>query len=77
MITRKRHPWLPLLILAPLTVGPVVAVATPFDPRELPPCVTEDQDFPPCYWDAATRSNGQGQSFWIDRQRKIHYIDGR
>jgi len=27
----------------------------------LPPCPTEDSNF--CYWDAATRGNGQGHSF--------------
>jgi hypothetical protein len=30
----------------------------------LSPCATEDQDTP-CYWNAATRSNGQGSSFIV------------
>lgn len=31
----------------------------------LPPCPTEDSDN--CFWDAATRSNGRGLSFTIER----------
>lgn len=31
--------------------------------HSLPACATEDSDN--CYWDAATRSNGQGHSFFV------------
>jgi len=39
---------------------------------EYVPCVEED-DPTPCYWDAKTRGNGQGQSF-INTGREIVYI---
>lgn len=39
----------------------------------LPPCESEDSAGP-CYWDAATRGNGIGRSFWIDGAGVVHAV---
>lgn len=41
---------------------------------KLPPCATEDSTGP-CYWDARSRGNGQGQSFWIDAKGRYHFVE--
>lgn len=42
------------------------------DPRDLPPCATEDSVS--CFWDAANRGNGIGQSFWTDANGTVHTL---
>ena len=37
-------------------------------------CVTEDAAGP-CLWDAATRGNGAGRSFWVDVRGDVHYLE--
>lgn len=59
-----------LLTLAALAVTPH-ADAAPL--KRLPACAFEDSKGP-CYWDAATRGNGKGRSFWVDAHNRIHYI---
>lgn len=44
-------------------------------PVTYPPCVTEDQTSPACYWDADTRSNGQGHSFLVHEDGTVEYTD--
>ncbi len=39
------------------------------------PCLTEDSKGP-CFWDAGTRGNGKGRSFWVDINGGVHYLDG-
>jgi hypothetical protein len=36
------------------------------------PCAQEDSAGP-CYWDAKTRGNGVGVSFWVDARQRVHY----
>lgn len=36
-------------------------------------CVEEDSNGP-CYWDATTRSNGQGDSFTVDGSNVVTYV---
>lgn len=56
----------------PLTVW---FAASPFAPvNALPACATEDQ-VTDCYWDASTRSNGEGRSFEV-RDGVVYYSDG-
>lgn len=43
------------------------------DPRDLPRCQTEDS-IGPCYWDAKTQGNGNGTSFWVDKDGNVHYL---
>lgn len=45
-------------------------------PTRLTPCVNEDGSGGrlPCYWDAKTRGNGTGRSYWIDRAGNVHYL---
>jgi hypothetical protein len=40
------------------------------------PCANEDGPGP-CYWDATTRGNGYGLSYWIDERGNYLYDDGR
>lgn len=47
----------PLVGAALFAVAMILAANT----LELPPCETEDSSW--CYWDAATRGNGEGRSF--------------
>lgn len=49
------------------------APASTTDPRKLPACATEDSNGP-CYWDAATRGNHLGHSFWVDAANHVHYL---
>ena len=39
--------------------------------QNMRPCVTEDAPGP-CFWDAATRGNRKGVSFWIDKRQGYH-----
>lgn len=43
------------------------------DPRKLPACATEDSNGP-CYWNAETRGNHLGRSFWVDSSNRVHYL---
>ncbi|MFF8629718.1 hypothetical protein [Streptomyces werraensis] len=36
------------------------------------PC--EDESSRDCYWDAATRGNGQGRSFIVDENGHVTYL---
>lgn len=42
--------------------------------RTYPQCVTEDQETGPCYWNAHTRGNGQGHSFYVDQHGTRHFV---
>lgn len=44
------------------------------DYRSYPPCVTEDQETGPCYWNGQTRGNGHGRSFYVDQYGVVHYV---
>ena len=65
--------WAVLEILAGPDVGggdgmrtfTVPTSAASGDAFTVGPCARED-DTGPCYWDGATRGNGDGRSFWID-----------
>lgn len=48
---------------------------TPVVVRRMVPCAFEDGSGSalPCYWDASTRGNRTGRSFWFDSTRTIHY----
>lgn len=49
--------------------------ATPsWVPAGVPACATEDAAGP-CYWDATSRGNGDGESFWIDADGTWHPAD--
>lgn len=53
-----------LRYLAGLAVGiAIMSGPAAQAPQTLPPCAAEDSVG--CYWDAATRGNGQGESFWV------------
>lgn len=58
-------------LLAALVIGmiprPIDAIAT------LPACPTEDAAGP-CIWDAQSRGNGQGTSFWVDADQVVHTL---
>lgn len=60
----------PAPIIGTPTATIITPTATPFDPTTLAPCASDDGEGAgstlPCYWDAATRGNGQGDSFMID-----------
>lgn len=74
----------PLLIPAAVLAAGVVHLASPGvapasdSPRNatLPavPCATEDSPGP-CFWDAGSRGNGQGLSFWVDASQVLRYFD--
>lgn len=46
-------------------------------PARAVPCVYEDGSGGPlpCYWDAGDMGNGVGNSFWIDRRDRTHYLN--
>lgn len=49
---------------------------TPQDKADLskyPPCVTEDSSGP-CFWNADTRGNGEGLSFFVEADGTVNYI---
>lgn len=37
------------------------------------PCATEDSPGP-CFWDAESRGNGVGRSFYVDRYNRVHFV---
>lgn len=51
--------------------GPGATPSTGTTVSIMAPCANEDGPGP-CYWDAQTRGNGKGQSFWIDSQGQVH-----
>lgn len=69
----------PVAVFAALliTAGALLLLAAPSsaDPRQLPPCATEDSVS--CYWDASLvtdNRNGVGQSFYTDADGTPHYL---
>ena len=58
--------------LAPTTPAPVpaptTAALTPYAP-----CAEEDAPGP-CYWDSATRGNGEGTSFIVNNDQTVTYV---
>ena len=61
-------------IISPLAPAPapVPAPATaPLSPYV--PCAEEDAPGP-CYWDAARRGNGQGESFIVNQDQTVTYV---
>lgn len=81
----KLPAWaLPLLVLASAAIACDTGKGQPepteppsttitFNPRVLPACPEEDSPGP-CYWDAHTKGNGVGRSFWVDENQNIHYL---
>ena len=58
--------------LSPSAPAPVPAPATaPLSPYV--PCAEEDSPGP-CYWDSATRGNGQGTSFIVNKDQTVTYV---
>ena len=59
--------------LAPTTPAPVPAptAAAPISPYV--PCAEEDSPGP-CYWDAARRGNGEGNSFIVNNDQTVTYV---
>ena len=58
--------------LSPSAPAPVPAPATaPLSPYV--PCSEEDSPGP-CYWDAASRGNGQGTSFIVNNDQTVTYV---
>lgn len=43
-------------------------------PEATPPCAEEGSPGP-CFWDAATRDNKAGRSFYVDAAQVVHYKD--
>lgn len=77
MLTRWRQALVWLVgVTAATTLAVVLSPSSgsEFDPTKLPACATEDSAGP-CYWDAKTRGNGQGVSFWIDEHQQLHRIN--
>lgn len=63
-------------ILTVLTLGTLAWTATAhetIDLRPLPACQSEDSAGP-CVWDATSRGDGKGLSFWVDEQQRVHYL---
>ena len=59
----------PLSPSAPAPVpAPATAALTPYVP-----CAEEDSPGP-CYWDAARRGNGQGNSFIVNKDQTVTYV---
>lgn len=58
------------LVLAASTIA--LAGCVP-GPVALPPC--ESEDSVSCYWDASTRGNGQGRSFWVNEYGAVYYVN--
>ena len=59
----------PLSPSAPAPVpAPATAALTPYVP-----CAEEDSPGP-CYWDAASRGNGQGTSFIVNNDQTVTYV---
>ena len=56
--------------LSPSAPAPVPATA-PLSPYV--PCAEEDSPGP-CYWDAASRGNGQGTSFIVNNDQTVTYV---
>ena len=62
------------LIISPLAPAPApvpaptTAALTPYVP-----CAEEDSPGP-CYWDAASRGNGQGNSFIVNNDQSVTYV---
>ena len=54
--------------LAPTTPAPTTAALTPYVP-----CAEEDAPGP-CYWDAARRGNGEGNSFIVNNDQTVTYV---
>ena len=61
----------PLSPSAPAPVpapAPATAALTPYVP-----CAEEDSPGP-CYWDAARRGNGEGNSFIVNKDQTVTYV---
>ena len=54
--------------LAPTTPAPTTAPLSPYVP-----CADEDSPGP-CYWDAARRGNGEGNSFIVNNDQTVTYV---
>lgn len=76
--TRLRPTALAVALAASLGLitGTVAATAVyaaqPAPEPRTPACATEDSTG--CYWDATTRGNGQGESFYTDAEGNTYYI---
>lgn len=61
-------------ILLGLYLGHAFSTTPSSAPTDTPTCAQEDSPGP-CYWDAGSRGNGAGQSFWVDADQKVHYLN--
>lgn len=57
----------------PVTTETIIQEPKPSDWDKLPDCQQEDQTSPDCKWDAGTRGNGEGYSFYV-RNGEYHYV---
>lgn len=53
---------------------PAVKVA-PLSKLPTRPCAEDDSTSRDCFWDAARRGNGEGHSYWVDKQGRLTYLD--
>ena len=52
--------------------GQMVDTVPDWVPAGVGPCITEDSDGP-CYFDAESRGDGKGRSFWVDGRNMLHF----
>lgn len=57
-----------------ITAGALLLVLLGASRSGPPACVSEDSVG--CYWDASTRGNGLGRSFWVSVDGVVTYVGG-
>lgn len=67
--------FLPLADASTAETPRMSAARMAYELGELAPCPTEDSSN--CYWDARTRGNGRGRSFWVDDHGHVFYEGGQ
>lgn len=58
----------------------LASTGAPVDVSDTPACVSEDQEYGPCLWDARSMGNGFGESFLVEEDGSVSYLrwrDGR
>lgn len=63
------------VVTSTVTASPIAQVTSP-RLATMAPCKYEDGSGStlPCYWDATTRGNGVGVSFWLDKHGRQHNV---
>ena len=78
MTTRIRPTGLAVALAAGIglivgtSAATAVYMAQPVPEPRTPSCPTEDSTG--CFWDASTRGNGQGESFYTDAKGNTYYL---